>query len=351
MFKYCKFLVPVFLVNSSVFASSGFFVGGSVNLQQNAYSKSGANTNSSTISKVATSLTQQISDLQVEISNLKEKRSKNRDTINEVNASLPERLQIYYVDRILTVANIITSQPELITTLGSDDRKIYNTIIANNIDVSTIVNIPNIGSVESLTKENTALNKQITEKEIELNTLQASTGGQQEITNNATTNAELDQIKSSDSKIEPSISLLAGYSVKNGNFGFITEAGVDLNSSKIGNSDGRSLEVKNIYNLYLTQKVGYYLHREMLAYVTAGLSIKDTKVNYNRDNNLIQINIEEKKILPNLILGLGFERILNKNLAMFGEFNHIFSLTSVKTTAGDVKTRSEQVRIGARYYF
>lgn len=321
MFKYFKFLVPVFLVNSSVFASSGFFVGGSVNLQQNAYSKSGANTNASLVRKISALTSQQIKDLKVQMAEIKAQINLLNDKINDLSSQLPGTISI---DNL---------SPEFLENLSNTQSIIWGKINENKEKREKLY--AQLKEIEQSIKESNQEEEAAILEENQLIALSKE---------------EINKIKSSDSKIEPSISLLAGYSVKNGNFGFITEAGVDLNFSKVGNSDDRRLEVKNIYNLYLTQKAGYYLHREMLAYVTAGLSIKDTKVNYNRDNNLIQINIEEKKILPNLILGLGFERVLNKNLSMFGEFNHIFSLTSVKTIAGDVKTRSEQVRIGARYY-
>ena len=159
---------------------------------------------------------------------------------------------------------------------------------------------------------------------------------------------ELSSIKSSASKISPSVSLLAGYGVKVNNFGFITEAGIDLNFGKVGDNSKKELEVKNIYNIYLTQKVGYYFNENNLTYITGGLSIKDNKISYTRNNISMK---EEKKITPNLILGIGYQRTLTRNWAMFTEFNHIVSLSKVKTEAGEVKTRSEQVRIGARYYF
>ena len=159
---------------------------------------------------------------------------------------------------------------------------------------------------------------------------------------------ELSSIKSSASKISPSVSLLAGYGVKVNNFGFITEAGIDLNFGKVGDNSKKELEVKNIYNIYLTQKVGYYFNENNLTYITGGLSIKDNKISYTRNNISMK---EEKKITPNLILGIGYQRTLTRNWAMFTEFNHIVSLSKVKTKVGDVKTRSEQVRIGARYYF
>jgi hypothetical protein len=160
---------------------------------------------------------------------------------------------------------------------------------------------------------------------------------------------EINLIKTSASKTLPSASLIAGYRFNEGNFGFITEAGVDLTSSKVGKNIDRELEVKNIFHFYLTQKLGYNFIENNLAYITLGFGIKDYKAKYKGVSSKLEIS--ESSILPTFIIGVGQEYAVSSNLALLLEFNHIMTISKLKTDVGDLSMRSEQVRIGARWYF
>jgi opacity protein-like surface antigen len=166
-------------------------------------------------------------------------------------------------------------------------------------------------------------------------------------------NSEFDLLKTSASKILPSVSLLGGYAFDYGNFGFITELGIDLTSSKVGKNSEKEIEVKNLYHAYLTQKAGYRFTKNTLTYLTVGIGAKDYKAKYQGE----YLQIDSKKTLANLILGIGYEHKITNSLAMFAEFNHVMSLSKMKIEEkggeeiGTMKFRSEQVKIGARYYF
>jgi opacity protein-like surface antigen len=162
---------------------------------------------------------------------------------------------------------------------------------------------------------------------------------------------EIEQIKTSSSKWVPSVSLMAGYSFNKGNFGFITELGVDLTSSKVGKNDKESMEaeVKNIFHFYLTQKAGYRFTENTLTYITAGFGIKDYKAEYKGITS--KLNVSESAVLPTFIIGAGYEHKLTNSIAVFTEFNHIMTLSKLKTEIGDFSMRSEQIKIGARWYF
>ena len=386
-------LLPISLASivavNSAYANSGFFVGGSANIQQNAYSKTDSNSgsNANKISNLAET-TKQIKN---KITNT-ENNIKNRML---ANASLEQAIMIKDIER-----EILTKFADLDPDLNGNRFQyelskftLINTPIEGEMTISIRTEAKNgdltitkIGKVEFeyngekfapeqrvevkvLSNEKREdVKSKLRRKELDLAYQNSSNkleyrdslmDGRKDLRELRVTEfklkaqldklkvSELASIKSSASKISPSISLLAGYGVKHNNFGFITEAGIDLNFGKVGDNSKQELEVKNLYNVYLTQKVGYYFNENNLTYITGGLSIKDTKVSYKG----ALVSIDEKKITPNLILGVGYQRTLTRNWAMFTEFNHIVSLSKVKTEAGEVKTRSEQVRIGARYYF
>jgi opacity protein-like surface antigen len=161
---------------------------------------------------------------------------------------------------------------------------------------------------------------------------------------------EVKLIKTSSSKIVPSASLMAGYSFNQGNFGFITELGIDLTSSKVGKNDKENMEaeVKNIFHFYLTQKVGYEFTESSLTYITAGFGLKDYKAEYKGVSSTLNVN--ESKILPTFVIGAGYEHQVTNSLAVFTEFNHIMTLSKLKTEIGDFSMRSEQIRVGVRWY-
>jgi opacity protein-like surface antigen len=160
---------------------------------------------------------------------------------------------------------------------------------------------------------------------------------------------EINLIQTSASKNLPSASLMFGYGFNQGDFSFITEAGVDLTSSKVGKNIDRQLEVQNIFHFYLTQKAGYRFTESSLTYITAGFGIKDYKAKYKGVSSKLEIS--ESSILPTFIIGVGQEYAVNSNLALLLEFNHIMTISKLKTDVGDLSMRSEQVRIGARWYF
>jgi opacity protein-like surface antigen len=170
------------------------------------------------------------------------------------------------------------------------------------------------------------------------------------IADNKQTEAEADQIKTSASKWVPSASLLAGYRFNKGNFGFITELGIDLTSSKVGKNDKENMEaeVKNIFHFYLTQKAGYRFTESSLTYITAGFGLKDYKAEYKGVSS--KLNVNESKILPTFVIGAGYEHQVTTSLAVFTEFNHIMTLSKLKTEIGDFSMRSEQIRVGVRWY-
>lgn len=394
-----KFLVPVALINSSVFAQTGFFAGGSVNIQQNAYSKTDSNSvsNANKISNLAETTKQIKNKITNTENNIKNRILENTKLEQAIIVKDIEREIIYKLkDLNPTLGNSFSysSSPFTISVSNDPIHGGTGTLLKGQMETSIQTSKAENGGLiitktgkfevqyngEKLIAEQSIkvnvlpgttqqdVKKQILSEEAKLNNKIISSkreyrdslyDGREELRELLVTEfnlktelsnlkaSELASIKSSASKISPSISLLAGYGVKVNNFGFITEAGVDLNFGKVGDNSKQELEVKNLYNVYLTQKVGYYFNENNLTYITGGLSIKDTKVSYKG----ALVNIDEKKITPNLILGVGYQRTLTKNWAMFTEFNHIVSLTSVKTEVGDVKTRSEQVRVGARYYF
>jgi opacity protein-like surface antigen len=165
---------------------------------------------------------------------------------------------------------------------------------------------------------------------------------------------EFEALETKASETQGSISLMTGFKYDASNFGFITELGLDFNlGGKIGDNSKKEIEMKNTYNAYLTQKLGYYFASNNLTYITAGLGFKNYKFEYNSDSLNINNKFNNKL---HYILGVGNEFAINKQISAFVEFNSIFSANKIGLTSnkikniGDVKTSSQQVRIGVRYY-
>ena len=158
---------------------------------------------------------------------------------------------------------------------------------------------------------------------------------------NSETNSAENSNSTSVSKVSPSISLLAGYATKINNFGFISEAGVDLSLSTVGKKS-KEVTMKSKFHVYLAQKAGYYFNENNLTYVTAGLSV--------REYIFTIAEKEENAGSFNIILGIGFERAINEKLKLFTEFNNIASLGDIKIGANKFKTSSQQFKVGFRYH-
>lgn len=149
------------------------------------------------------------------------------------------------------------------------------------------------------------------------------------------------KMKTTVSNISPSVSMIAGYETKINNFGFISEAGVDLSLSTVGKKS-KEVTMKSKFHVYLAQKAGYYFNESNLIYVTAGLSVREYVFTIAEK--------EENAGSFNVILGVGFERAINEKLKLFTEFNNIVSLGDVKIGSSKFKPSSQQFKVGFRYH-
>ena len=150
------------------------------------------------------------------------------------------------------------------------------------------------------------------------------------------------------SKYSPQASLIGGYKTQIGNFNFISEAGFDLASTKIGKESKNQMEVKKGVAFNISQKVGYVFKDASSIYATAGITIAKHKFNHK------ELKISDET-LAQPFLGLGSEVKVSENLFLFSEFNYILTkkvkfVDHAKKEIGTIKIGGEQFKIGARYY-
>ena len=382
--KKKSFFIPsvcIALAANLTSAQSGFFVGASVNAQQDAYNLSKPQHNKDALENEYDVTDAEYKKYSTEYSNLKQTSDAASDKVktnkeNIVKIAYNQIKDIEFGDNKETLPTI-----ETFDSNNSDHKMMVNAFYEaiNSIHLENPTAPEGYTelqkqvfekTINSISKENTgkylksiknaniakeAFNKYTKENRARAQDLRNKINS---LNKQITTIEEINSLKSSSSKFLPSISLIGGYAVDYKNFGFITELGLDITNSKVSDSkrigyyDSRTgtrelkFEVKNNFNLYLAQKAGYRFTENTLTYVTVGLGLKDTKVSFNGT----YLPINEKKNMVNVILGVGYEYKFNK-LGIFTEFNHIASLSKIKTKVGDVKTRSEQFKIGARYYF
>ena len=151
-----------------------------------------------------------------------------------------------------------------------------------------------------------------------------------------------------DSKYSPQASLIGGYKTQIGNFNFISEAGFDLASAKVGKKSKNQMEVKKGLAFNISQKVGYVFKDASSIYATAGITIAKHKFNHK------ELKISDET-LAQPFLGLGSEVKVSENLFLFSEFNFILTkkvkfVDFTKKEIGTIKIGGEQFKIGARYY-
>lgn len=395
-----KFVAPIALISSSVFAQSGFFVGASVNAQQDAY-----NLKKNAINNDIAENQEKLNNIANAISGLRQKFQESGAKMTETRESVyNNRLQLYNLagawlnqkddngktkwpdgeemptnnsqkptnnsqkpteaqnNMLISLKQAISvmqlANPQVPNMYDESQKKVFEMIVASfqEINVNTGNQVMEGQFTTGQNKQkylNSISKEEEAEKAHSINSqeLQKLKDEEKGLKKEIASNAQLQAIKSSSSKIVPSVSLMGGYAFNYQNFGFITELGVDITNSKInstslGNLYGdSSFEVRNNFNLYLAQKVGYKFTENTLTYATFGLGVKDTRISFNGYKK-----VNEKKNTMNMILGVGYEYKFNQ-LGIFTELNHIASLSAVKTAVGDVKTSSQQVKIGARYYF
>ena len=187
---------------------------------------------------------------------------------------------------------------------------------------------------------------------------------------------ELAKETDSESKNAFSVSILGGYAHKMNNLLFAFETGVDLGKSKFSDEN---LEIKNNFNVFFLGRVGYEFYKNNTAYLNLGLSVKDIKASKYYEGKeedgtpfIASVPSTSKNML-NMVAGLGYENSINKNVGIFTELNYIASTSALKYTqsikyiastdtgfqfideeyfrTGEIKTKSTQFKIGARYYY
>jgi hypothetical protein len=158
---------------------------------------------------------------------------------------------------------------------------------------------------------------------------------------------ELTSIKDSASKTTASVSILAGYRKKINKFILKGEGSLDLGLSTIGNNSANELEVSHNVTLNLVGSVGYQFVKKTNAYVNFGLSFRKYDIKYRGQHN----TIDESNFATHALIGVGYERAINRRLGLFTEFNHLIPISNMQTDAGKVKVSTNAFKIGFRYYY
>jgi opacity protein-like surface antigen len=363
------------LIGTSNIALAGFYAGGSVNVNQNKYAVNGLSTETSSFSK--------------KMSRLNDLDSVKLDSIKGIyNPGAGGDLVLYGVamsnlgnvivdatfnDPDPTYADWFKEDDDRLTLFGNNmfqaasldanitmtsvaaiapDKATFDSIIAyiDTIDIPSgrfgkLITIYSQGVMLedlSLTVANL--------ESVTVSDLQARIDAWKLLNVNVTgvnvTGDEEVNIAKSASKTSLSVSILGGYSHKINHFILASEIGLDLGKTKIGDNSKNELEVKSNVNAFIVGRAGYEFYKMNTAYVNLGASIRDVKISLDGES--------EKKNMFNLVVGAGYEYSVNKKLGIFTEFNHIASLSSFKLSEDGnvkVKVKSEQFKIGARYYF
>ena len=151
------------------------------------------------------------------------------------------------------------------------------------------------------------------------------------------------------SSINPSASIMAGNIFDINNFHFMTEVGVDVGDIKINSTKASNTEVKSLYHLYLSQKIGYKFMQSFSTYISLGFGLKDVKV------ELASSNLSSNKLQMNYILGVGGEYRINLKISVFTELNYHTSRGNIylndNLLLNEINLISVQIKVGSRYYF
>jgi opacity protein-like surface antigen len=348
------------LIGTSNIALAGFYAGGSVNVNQNKYAANGLSTETSSFSKKMSRLSGVDS---VVLSNIAVNYSQGEAQYKVAMHALGtviidatfdaqyaawfkqdyERVQLFGNSMFQAAAadSIILSFAEISPSesIIAPSENVFHMVIASIGAMGASSNGRTFEKVLLIYKSNITLaNLQLTIQDLQgisLEELEERIEAWKNDKNN---------IAKSASKTSLSVSILGGYSHKINHFILASEIGLDLGKTKIGDNSKNELEVKSNFNGFLVGRAGYEFYKMNTAYVNLGVSLRDVKVSFDGES--------KSKNMFNLVVGAGYEYSLNKKLGIFTEFNHIASLSSIKIDEDvKVKVKSEQFKIGARYYF
>ena len=158
---------------------------------------------------------------------------------------------------------------------------------------------------------------------------------------------ELDTIQTSASESNTTVSLFAGYRMdlaKHFMLGF--EIGADLGNVKIGDNAKKELEIRGGTGYYAMTRMGVNVSR-FSVYGQLGLIMRNYDISYRGEF----LNEYKAKNIVSAIYGLGIEARVAKNVSVFTEYNHVSSIDNLETNFIKTSLKSDQVKIGSRYYF
>ena len=351
------------LIGTSNIALAGFYAGGSVNVNQNKYAVNGLSTETSSSSKKMSRLIGLNSNILNDIaSNYSQGEAQYKIAMHALGIAIIDATfdDAQYAtwfkkdyDRVQLFGN------SLFQAAAIDSGWIGSEVIAPSKDTLYYM-MQGIGEMESpykggafekvllIYKSNVTLaNLELMIEDLQnisLEELKRRIEAWKEANGAGNGINDENNIAKSASKTSLSVSILGGYSHKINHFILASEIGLDLGKTKIGDNSKNELEVKSNFNGFLVGRAGYEFYKMNTAYVNLGVSLRDVKVSFDGESR--------SKNMFNLVVGAGYEYSLNKKLGIFTEFNHIASLSSIKIGEDvKVKVKSEQFKIGARYYF
>jgi opacity protein-like surface antigen len=357
------------LIGTSNVALAGFYAGGSVNINQNKYSANGLAAEPSSFSKKMSRLHGVDSVVLVNIAlNYSQDEEQYKIAMHTlgtviIDATFDEKYAAWFkqdYERVQLFGNSMfqaAAEDSITLSLAgispsesiiSPPENVFHIVIASIGAMGASSNGRTFEKVLLIYKSNLTLaNLQLTIQDLQgvsLAELKKRIDDWKEA--NAVGNGINDEnnIAKSASKTSLSVSILGGYSHKINHFILASEIGLDLGKTKIGDNSKNELEVKSNFNGFLVGRAGYEFYKMNTAYVNLGVSLRDVKVSFDGES--------KSKNMFNLVVGAGYEYSLNKKLGIFTEFNHITSLSSIKISEDvKLKVKSEQFKIGARYYF
>jgi hypothetical protein len=158
--------------------------------------------------------------------------------------------------------------------------------------------------------------------------------------------AELERFKTSDSTVSFGLSILTGYRKTDKLFFVGSEFEIDLRNVVIpGNY--RSLTLRYDKTASLKGQLGLNISKNNALYLNFGSAARKVNVSYSG----LSFKFDETKIMFYGLIGTGYETKIDKNWAMFLEYNQIFALNSITTEYFSVKDKTEQFKVGVRYFF